>query len=58
MGDAVKGLVEVDIKMGGLGGTSNFRCDVEEVVHCAEIWESPVLAVINKRVVFDEGLEG
>ena len=58
MRDAVEGLVAVDIKMLGLGTAGNLCSDVEKVIHDSKIGHAPVLAVVNKGVIFDEGLEG
>ena len=58
MRDAIECLVEIDIKMVGLGSAGNLCSDVEKVVHGAKIWHAPVLAVVYKGVIFDEGLEG
>ena len=58
MGNAVKGLVKIDVKMVCLGASGDFCRDVEKVVHGSEIWHAPVLAVVHEGMISDEGLEG
>ena len=58
VGNAVKGLVKVYIKMVGLGASGDFCRDVVKVVHGSEIRHAPVLAVVHEGMISDEGLEG
>ena len=58
VGNAVKGLVKIYVKMVGLGAPGNFCRDVEKVVHGSEIRHAPVLAVVHEGIISDEGLEG
>ena len=46
VGNAVKGLAKIYIKMVGLGASGDFCRDVEKVVHGSEIRHAPVLAVV------------
>ena len=58
VGNAVKGLVRINVKMVGLGASGDFRSAVKKVVHGSEIWHAPVLAVVHEGMISDEGLEG
>ena len=58
VGNAVKGLVKIHMKMVGLGASGDFCRDVEKVVHGSEIGHAPVLAVVHEEMMSDEGLEG
>ena len=58
VGNAVKGLVKINVKMVGLGVSGDFCRDVKKVVHGSEIWHAPVLAVVHEGIISDEGLEG
>ena len=58
VGNAVKGLVKIYVKMVGLGAPGDFCRDVEKVVHGSEIRHAPVLAVVHEGMISDEGLEG
>ena len=49
MGNAVKVLVKMNVKMVGLGASGDFCRDVEKVVHGSEIWHAPVLAVYMRE---------
>ena len=58
VGNPVKGLVKINVKMVGLGASGDFCSDVKKVVHGSEIWHAPVLAVVHEGTISDEGLEG
>ena len=58
VGNAVKGLVEINVKMVGLRASGDFCCDVKKVIHGSEIWHAPVSAVVHQGMISDEGLEG
>ena len=55
VGNAVKGLVKIYVKMVGLGASGDFCRDVEKVVHGSEIRHAPVLAVVHEGMIPDEG---
>ena len=58
VGNAVKGLVKIYVKMVGLGATGNICRDVKKVVHGSEILHAPVQAVVHEGMISDEGLGG
>ena len=58
VGNAVKGLVKIYVKIVGLGAPGDFCRDVEKVVHGSKIRHAPVLAVVHEGMISDEDLEG
>ena len=58
VGNTVKGLVKIYLKMVGLGASGDFCRDMEKVVHGSEIRYAPVLAVVHEGMMSNEGLEG